>query len=304
MIHLQMLGLIGNNLFQYAVARILAEDLGFELKVTHSTRLPQKNIPQLNELLAQFDDAPLSIPGKSFDDPVDRTAVMGHDGFDGYHIDLSKISADDTPRQILVEGYFERYEVFQPYKERIRKWFKLDPISLGFNISEDDVIVHIRQGDFVLLGRALSLQYYLDILEKINFRKLYICGVGIDNKIKDKFHRYNPTYIYNSPLDDFRFINGFNRIIQSQSTFVWWASFLSQAEEIYAPLPEIGAFEKLYPHINLFVDDEERYTYTNNVPYVKKKYSLRDLIKANELLTKSERTAFFKMWVKRKLGIE
>ena len=299
-----MLGLIGNNLFQYAVARILAEDLGFELNVTHSIRLPKRNIPQLNELLSQFDDAPLHIPGKSFNTPIDKTVFTGHCGFDGYHINLNKISIDGTPRKILIKGYFERYEIFRSYKERIRIWFKLDPINLGFNISEDDVVVHVRRGDFILFGRAISLQYYLEILEKINFRKLYICGVGIDDEVKDKFHRYHPTYVYNSPLEDLRFIKGFNRIIQSQSTFVWWASFLSQAEEIYAPVPNPGAFEQRYPHINLLVDDEERYHYTRNVPYIEKKYGFKDLIRANELLPKSEKAAFFKEWLKRKLHIK
>jgi hypothetical protein len=53
----------------------------------------------------------------------------------------------------------------------------------------------------------------------------------------------------------------------SQSTFSWWAAFLSQANEIVTPVPQIGKSRLINewslgrPDIALFVDDEERYRY-------------------------------------------
>ena len=91
MIHLQMNGFIADNLFQYVAARILAEDLGYALHVSHSRMHPRKNVPRLVELMAQFRDAPLSLPGKSFEQPVDNTAVMGNGDFDGYRLDLQQM---------------------------------------------------------------------------------------------------------------------------------------------------------------------------------------------------------------------
>ena len=69
-----MNGFIADNLFQYAVARLIAEQLGYALEVTHSPLHPEFNVPQLLELLAHCDDAPLSLPGKSYTAPIDYSA--------------------------------------------------------------------------------------------------------------------------------------------------------------------------------------------------------------------------------------
>ena len=45
MIHLQMNGFIADNLFQYVVARILAEELGYALEVAHSRMQHPQRIP-------------------------------------------------------------------------------------------------------------------------------------------------------------------------------------------------------------------------------------------------------------------
>ena len=286
MIHLQMQGLIGNNLFQYAFARILSEDLGYALEVTHSPYKAKQNVPQLIELLSHFRDAPLSIPGKSFEHPIDTTAQVADDGFDGHCIDLEKMRNRQDDRKLLIEGFFERYEIFRAHKDRIRSWYACDAINLGYNISEDDVVMHIRRGDFIVFGRALSLDFYLDVLKDLDFRQLYICGFGLDREVKQAFQRYNPIYVQGKPSDDFRFIKGFNRIIQSQSTFAWWAGFLSHARELYAPVPAPNStpFEEDWPQIDLRVDDESRYHYVCNVPHLDRPLALRDVITARTQL--------------------
>ena len=62
MIHLQLQGLGGNNLFQYAVARLLAEDFGYSLEVAHSVKGDKANTSNLTGLLAQFEDGVKPIP--------------------------------------------------------------------------------------------------------------------------------------------------------------------------------------------------------------------------------------------------
>jgi len=281
-----MQGLIGNNLFQYAFARILAEDLGYALEVKHSRYKPGKNIPQLEEMFSHFRDAPLAIDGKRFSRPVDRTALIGYNGFDGFRIDLEEMRNCRRDRKILIKGFFERYEIFRPHKSRIRSWFAVNPIGLGYHIAPDDIVIHIRRGDFIVFARAISLSFYLDLLEKLDFARLYICGFGLDEEVKAGFRKFDPLYIAGSPIDDFRFMIGFNRIILSQSTFAWWASFLSQAEEIHAPVPLSNStpFERTYPHINLRVDDESRYHYVHEVPYLERVPTIADMVAARQQL--------------------
>ncbi len=66
MIHLQCQGFLFNNVTQYAVARILAEEMGYRLKISHSHNKPKVNTPQFIQLMASFKDAPLDIPGQEF----------------------------------------------------------------------------------------------------------------------------------------------------------------------------------------------------------------------------------------------
>lgn len=296
MIKLLMKGMLGNNLFQYAFARILAEDLGYALEVTHSTYNLKSNVPHLKELLISFSDAPLSIPGKSFAHPVDKTASMDHQGFDGYHIDLNQLLNCRQDRKIVVNGFFERYEIFRRHKKQIRSWFAVDPINLGYSISDNDIVLHIRRGDFIIFERAISLGFYVDILDNIEFNQLYICGYGLDREVRDCFQHYHPIYIHRKPVDDFRFIKGFNRIVQSQSTFAWWAGFLSEAEEIYAPVlkPTGTEFERKYPHIDLQVDDEDRYRYIANVLKLGRKFSFRDIFAARNQLSRNDMVLYLK----------
>ncbi|MEZ5571308.1 MAG: hypothetical protein R3E64_04715 [Halioglobus sp.] len=286
MIHLQMNGFIADNLFQYCVGRIVAEELGYELRVSHSRMHPRRNVPQLLQLLSQFRNAPIHIPGLAFEHPVDKTGLIGHDGFDGFHLDLQKIVDCRDQRKIMLAGYFQQYAILRPYKSRIRAWFEIAPLSLGYDIHPDDVVVHVRMGDLVVLGWAISLNFYSDLLDTLQFRKLYICGFGLGAEVRNHFARFDPIYVHSKPVDDFRFMKGFNRIILSNSGFSWWAAFLSDASEIHAPVMAANdrTFDPKSELADLRVDDEARYHYVYDVPYMERAYTLKDiLISAGQL---------------------
>ncbi|MEZ5501101.1 MAG: hypothetical protein R3E50_00045 [Halioglobus sp.] len=283
-----MNGFIADNLFQYVAARLLAEDLGYALEVSHSKMHPRSNVPRLLELLAHFRDAPLNLPGKRFTAPVDCTACVGYGGFDGFQLDLHAMAARRDDRMIRMAGYFQRYELIKPHKQRIRTWFDIEPRNRGFAISPEDIVVHVRMGDLVVLGWAVSLRFYTDILDRLNFRRLYICGFGLSEEVRRAFARYDPVYVSGNPIDDFCFMKGFNRIIQSNSGFSWWAGFLSQATEIHAPVmgPNPRTFDPKAALANLRVDDEDRYHYTCDVPYLERPFTLRDIIASRGQLRK------------------
>jgi len=288
MIHLQMNGFIADNLFQYVAARILAEELGYALEVTHSRMHPRKNVPRLLELLAQFRHAPLSLPGKTFQDPVDYSAHMGQGDFDGYHLELASMIGRQYKRKIMMAGYFQSYELLRPYKSRIRSWFEIESCDQGHDICADDIVIHVRQGDLVVFGWAISLSFYTNLLDRLTFRKLFICGYGLSDEVRGTFSRYNPIYVHGEPVDDFRFMKGFNRMIQSNSGFSWWAGFLSQAGEIYAPVmaPNLTTFDPKSELADLRVVDEARYHYVYDVPYLERAYSLKDIFASRGQLRK------------------
>jgi hypothetical protein len=288
MIHLQMNGFIADNLFQYTAARILAEELGYALEVSHSRMHPQQNVPRLLALMSRFSDAPLSLPGKSFTHPVDTSACMGHEGFDGYRLDLPAILGRRDDRRIAMAGYFQSYDLIRPYKHAIRRWFDVAPDNRGHDIRPDDVVIHVRLGDLVVLGWAISLGFYTRLLDQMDFGKLYICGFGLNDEARRLFARYDPVYVHGEPVDDFLFMKGFRRMILSNSGFAWWAAFLSQAEEIHAPVLAVNTriFDPKAALADLCVDDEARYLYIRDVPYLERSYTLRDIVASRGQLRK------------------
>ena len=246
MIEVRYLDGLGNRMFQYCFGRILALRLGYCLAAA-----PLEGFPATSEKIegADYSDRPEEILLGHFSDKTKRQ-----------EIDLEKLAAQPAKKRIIVEGYFQRYSYYQPYKEQIRShWFKTFRLPPA---DPRDIVMHVRRGDAVLYGLALPFSYYEEALSRVRFRKLFICTDTPDDPFFLKFKKFSPEIISSkNPMDDLHFIMSFRKIIQSASTFSWWAGFLSEAEEIIAPLPLNGHWSKEWPEIDLRVTDETRYTY-------------------------------------------
>ncbi|MCX2978821.1 hypothetical protein [Candidatus Marimicrobium litorale] len=288
MVHLQMNGFIADNLYQYVIARLIAEELGFQLEVSHSKGKGGVNAQELDELLSHCTDAPLSIVGDRYAEPVDYAAHESNTAFDGFHLDLAAIFADKSPRRLEIRGYFQNYTLLRPYKARIRRWFDMPVFSGHYEIQPGDLLAHIRWGDMVVFDLAMSLSFYSDLLQRLEFERLFVCGCGISEEVREALEPFSPIYVQGTPAEDFRFMLGFNRIIQSNSGFAWWAGFLSSASEIYCPL--MGQNERTDHSAatlrDLRVDDEDRYHYVEDVPYLERDYTLRDVLASRDQLRK------------------
>lgn len=240
-VHVILRGRIGNNLFQYALGRIIAEHLGLEL-TCH-----QHPIPRAHSLGAQaavtltgwsehFPNAPLFIPGRRVALPVEAYELHRND-WHGQIVDLNSLLNNRAPRRIVLDGFFQQYSYYEPYRDKIRSWLQLRSAPAQFEPGPRDVLVNIRRGpDFGLCGWTLPLSYYEGILNGLDDRgKVYICGTGLDDQVRRRFAPYDPIYIDGLPLEHFRLLTRFNRIVLSNSTFAWWGAFLSNAAELYAP---------------------------------------------------------------------
>jgi hypothetical protein len=77
------------------------------------------------------------------------------------------------------------------------------------------------------------------------------------------FDKYNPTIVSHDEYSDFEFIRSFDKIISSNSTFSWWAAFLSDASEIYLPPYWESKNSKLSTIGNVSKAISEHYEYVN-----------------------------------------
>ena len=84
-----------------------------------------------------------------------------------------------------------------------------------YEIEPDDLVAHIRWGDMVVFDLAMSLSFYSNLLQRLEFGRLFVCGCGISEEVREALAPFSPIYVQGTPADDFRFMLGFYRIIQS-----------------------------------------------------------------------------------------
>ena len=120
-------------------------------------------------------------------------------------------------------------------RNKIKSYFKLSKIDKNY----DDIVIHLRLTDY-WWSRNRSVihpDWYVEILKKEQYRNCFI--VVEPHKTNQKYLGMlqqkvrRSKVVSNSPSVDFKFIRQFDRIICSNSTFAWWAAFLSDASKIW-----------------------------------------------------------------------
>lgn len=244
-VEVQFIGRLGNHLFQYAVGRLIAEDLGFHLHCASSEFIQPQIFgapldcgpaAALDSLAPFFPNAPLQTPGARHFSPVERIEV-GLGGWRGQKLDLGTILADKSPRQIRLKGWFQRWEYYRNRQEDIRHWFTPTLACAARDVEARDVLVSIRRGaDYGLSGWTVPMDYYEQALSSLSrVGRVFVCGTGVDQIVRSRLARFCPIYVDGTPITHFALAKRFRRIVLSNSTFAWWAAFLSDAPEIVAP---------------------------------------------------------------------
>eukprot|EP00039_Didymoeca_costata_P006147 m.87814 g.87814 ORF g.87814 m.87814 type:complete len:418 (-) comp13129_c2_seq8:96-1349(-) len=276
-VKLDVRGQWGNHLGQYAVARIVAEELNFGLRVAHSmldANWKKGHIfPDVVNLEAALTDKDLqALPTRTF----------------GKHsYDVKAILADSTPRLLHMFGYpFEDFWVFGKYRDRIRDIFSINTGCIYWNQSypgEHDIVVHLRSykscepedGEANVFTPTDSfadppLQYYKTILDKMIKTQpkegvIWLAArCGKEDSIAVSLQKlygaqFTPTTTIHNDMADFIFMAASTRLIMAQSTFSWWAAYLGGGrQEVHYPL--VGEWWGMRPRHRLY-PDESRYVF-------------------------------------------
>lgn len=273
-VEVRFLGHLGNNLFQYALGRVLAEELGHALVcVAPGERPGFDRVEQVSGIqdrltthAARFADVPLRLPGREVDRPQLRYVLGEALDWNGHGIDLDRLVRTGREARIVLRGYFQRAALYVPHAARIRRWFALPPVAGELAPGPRDVVIHLRRAyDMRVLGRLLSLDFYEQVLEGHAFDKVYVCGLGIDDATRARLSRFRPLYPTLDALATLRFLQRANHIAIANSTFSWWGAWTSSAERIFFPRPVRGMWSADRPEIALEVP-ESRYHYIDDVP--------------------------------------
>lgn len=236
----------GNKLFTYAVARIFSKELNQNLSIPkkshirrggHVMNFPYGDVNGLNDYEGEVYVSDHSMIDKGLDLTLKESFGKG----------------------VYLDGYFLKYGYIRNHKSMIRDIYS-DLILENDN--KNDVVIMMRDSNADDTFK-LPDEYYMNILDGLEFNNLYVCYDHFHKhkSLFDKIDKYSPIYIDENIIDVFKFITSKNTIIACQGTFSFWAGFLSNATKIYWPITTVGPNKKSDPHVELTVDDEDRYEF-------------------------------------------
>ena len=233
----------GNKLFTYGVSKLIADEYGYKLIIPENSTIQRNNIFQ--PFPYQGND------GLIIENPTYYVS-------DGSMVDLGfeEILKNCENKNIHMDGYFLKYENIRTRKNIIKNYYK---DLIGEKDESNDVIILLRDSNNDATFK-LPDEYYLEILSKTKFEKLYISYDHLHKHqtLINKLSIYQPVLLDLNIIDLMKYITTKKTIIGCQGTFSFWSCFLSNAETIYWPLTNKGA-NSIDRHVNLTVDDEDRY---------------------------------------------
>jgi hypothetical protein len=158
----------------------------------------------------------------------------------------------------FLEGYWQSYKYFNKYSEQIKASLNIDNINVNKEVrlhaikikNTESVAIHVRRVDY---QDKLHINYYLnaiDFFKNINGVKFYIFSDDIE---WCKLNFATNEFIYfsnNSEIEDFYLMTKCNNFIIANSSFSWWAAWLSDSisKKVIAPKnTSIGCKNEFYP---------------------------------------------------------
>lgn len=170
---------------------------------------------------------------------------------------------------VLYEGYFQSEDYFVDYINEIKLRFQLKGKFINiFNMKYGDffkknktIVIHFRRMDYGDVefdslggkGYILPLDYYLksmSLIGNINSYEIFFIGDDMGSVKNDFEGKSNYHFEMNSSIVDFQLIQNADIAIIANSTFAWWAAYLSLKpnSRIIAPKYWLGfKVDKTFP---------------------------------------------------------
>jgi hypothetical protein len=261
MIITQLLGGLGNQLFQYAAGRRLAHkfntQLKFDISAFDTYRLRSYRLNNFNiegefasneEILLIKKRSKNRIVNKFYEKidefkPYYKRNYIKERFFYEYDSEFEFLHDN-----VYLEGYWQNEKYFKEIESIIRLEFKLKNDLMNFNkpirekIEGDDnsVSIHVRRGDYVTnevtnqYHGVCSLEYYHQATQKINFfidsPHYYVFSDDI-GWAKENIKLDQPvSYIDSGPERDYEdliLMSSCRHNIIANSSFSWWGAWLN-----------------------------------------------------------------------------
>lgn len=252
---------VGNNIFQYVYARLLAEHRGCDL---YHPALPALNIPE-NDIR----------DGSALRDSPFKTVNLRLSSKDkpNYH---RYFTNPQNKKNIILKCYPEDYTLYVPVIDKIRSWFADVPKT-----NAKDLVMHLRLGDRLVMAgcyrndNEVPASEFVTAINSFQFERLHIVtdmpawkpltakmveamtfhrevqlhdrvpsqrSADYFNSLYQELSKYKPIVrVGKSVKSDLDYMRSFDKILFQHSTLAWWAAALSRASHVGVYGPWRGA---------------------------------------------------------------
>lgn len=155
-------------------------------------------------------------------------------------------------------GYYQNENYFNFFEDELKKDFELPEFEKNDKYnqkllkeikSSNSVFIHIRRGDYIDLKQELPVSYYKNaveyIVKKIKNPKFFVFGIDSDMFIKKELklgHSFkfvgNTNTKNGEDWKDFKLMQACKHSIIANSTFSWWAAWLSDSDDKIVTAPD------------------------------------------------------------------
>lgn len=137
---------------------------------------------------------------------------------------------------VCLNGYFQSYEYFQHNKEKLLDIFNLDIKEL----SDDYCSIHVRRGDYLFYPHVyeiLDMEYYRQAINFMGDKKFIVFTNDVEWCVNN-FNNFDNVKILqeDDAYKSMSLMASCKHHIISNSTFSWWGAYLSQSENVLAPI--------------------------------------------------------------------
>ena len=236
-VSVNIMGGLGNQLFQIAAAYSYAKQNNALLQILHTrnngnrplywdtllTNLKPFLVESLPSLNHWNEDLPTMYKEIS---SLDHNGLYLH----GY-LQSSKYHIKDKVKQLFKKNITEELQAKYHYL---------------LSNKAQVVIMHSRQTDYITysaLHGPLTHKYYIDALEKMTdtVKNPFLVLCGDDNQFwKNMEIKYPHIILEENDINTFILLQQFNYFIMSNSTFIWWCAYLADTKNVIVPAKWFG----------------------------------------------------------------
>lgn len=240
---------LGNQLWCYAVTRVIAEKNGYDFGIMSPNKFKGSDFLELDfgkEVTGGVgpEGGPPSILPNGINSYYKEKMTIDPT----YRYDVSILDEDllKIKDNTKVDGIMQDENYIIDYKKEITEWFKIKPEKDVLDYSNDDVcVIHVRGGDFKNSLSLLNGKYYTDSIEKMktinNIKKfvavtddVHYCNTilpDVEIVSNSKYDNDDKRAIHHmgGPIHkDFTILKNAKYSIISNSSFSWWATWINQ----------------------------------------------------------------------------